>query len=194
MIKTIGFFKQDISKHLKKILMTNNYIFLFHEHGIEIGNISDQSIFIQKYILLYENIEIFEKEKKLLISISINKYLDFRKCIEENYDKIQILKSSTYGNIGKLIVLKNNINKNLNILEKRDEITIEVKNAKKSASPFTEKRNNFNIDNNSFSSQKKTKSKNANDNPRDNENIPNDTNPNQLKKKKKKFEKKNKKI
>ena len=52
MIEKCGFLTK-LSKYARKILAKSEDIFLFHDQGIEIGNLNYQTIFVQKYIILY---------------------------------------------------------------------------------------------------------------------------------------------
>ena len=107
-----------IYQNQEKIIAKNNNIFLFHKLGIEIGSLDQQGVFIQKYIICYKSKEIFEYEKKYLISNSITKYISSRICVDNDYNNIQILMSKENENIGKLIVLKKNNNNDYKLNDK----------------------------------------------------------------------------
>ena len=109
----IKFGLKELDKYKKEILAKNDEIFLFHQKGIEIGKINNEAIFIQKYILLFEDKNIFKEEKTFLLSKPIKDYINHRYCNEQIDNNIQILKHNEKGKIGKLIILKNDINNNI---------------------------------------------------------------------------------
>ncbi len=109
----IKFGLEELDKYKKEIYSKNDEISLFHERGIEIGKINKEAIFIQKYILLFKDKDFFNEEKDFLLSNSIKDYINLRYCNEQIHNNIQILKHNEKGNIGKLIILKNDINNNI---------------------------------------------------------------------------------
>ena len=148
-LKKIGLIPSE--EYYKEILAKDNKIFLFHEEGMEIGNINNEAIFIQKYILCYKNSIIFENEKKyLLYSLfsNMHNYLRHIHCSEENINNVQKI---TRNNdiIGKLIILKNN---NDEIMKKK-----RAKTTEKEKKLIYDKKNRTNDDNINYANTENNK-------------------------------------
>ena len=88
----------------KKIFIKNNNIYIMYLKKIIIGILNNELIFIPKYILSYDTPDIFESEKKIILSETIEKYIKSVNCDIDNYN-LQELKQ--YNNkLGQLIIRK----------------------------------------------------------------------------------------
>ena len=69
----------------KKIKIRNKTIFLYNNNTYEIiiGNLN-KVIFIMNYILKYNNSNVYQSDKKKLFENSINDYIKYRNCKNDN--------------------------------------------------------------------------------------------------------------
>jgi len=93
----------DIIKK-KKIYSKNNNIYIMYLKKIIIGILNNELIFIPKYILSYDTPEIFESEKKIIQSETLEKYITSLNCDLDNFN-LQDLKQYN-KKLGQLIIRK----------------------------------------------------------------------------------------
>ena len=105
-IKSI-FNDNEMNIKSKNIFFSKNSIYEINEKKVIIGNLNGELLFIPKYIIVYDSIEIFESEKNSLLENAIENYIKEFKC-DLNNPYSQILKNNK-GNIGKFIVLQKGI-------------------------------------------------------------------------------------
>ena len=67
--------------------------------------INDNLLFTTKFLFLYNNFIILEREFNLLFQHKIKEYIKFRECLE-TYKNIQTLIEGKNNKIGNMIVLK----------------------------------------------------------------------------------------
>ena len=98
---------ENIAKLTYKIKVKNKYIYLIgiNSNSISIGSINDNLLFTTKFLFLYNNFIILEREFNLLFQHKIKEYIKFRECLE-TYKNIQTLIEGKNNKIGNMIVLK----------------------------------------------------------------------------------------
>ena len=101
----------------KKLFTNNNDIFLIDNNKITIIDYDENMLFIPKYVILYNNLELIKSEKEELYSYSKEEYIKLRGCKENNY-KIQTLMKEN-NKIGSLLILndisKSDISKSIEV-------------------------------------------------------------------------------
>ena len=101
-----------------KLFNKDNKICFYYNNNIIIGNINEKHIFTSSTILSYKSLDIFNNEKKIFLSHSINKYFALRNCKQNNLNKL-ILINENNEEIGELILL---LHKNKNAKNKKISI------------------------------------------------------------------------
>ena len=98
---------ENIAKLSYKIKVKNKYIYLIgiNSNSISIGSINDNLLFTPKFLFLYNNFIILEREFHLLFQKTIKEYIRIRNCLE-TYKDIQTLIEGKNNKIGNMIVLK----------------------------------------------------------------------------------------
>ena len=110
LIRYLIFQNEELKIKKAKVLVKNEFIYLFHSLNIEIGKINNELIFNPIYIFKYNSKEIYQIEKKNISKYEITDYIAFRNCQENNYN-LQELINNYNKNIGHLIILKDIYNK-----------------------------------------------------------------------------------
>ena len=100
-------FNKEINFQTKKLCVNFRELFLFDENNfVMFGNLNEL-IFVIKYVILFKSSEIFNSEKKLLLSLnSFNKYLIKRKAEIDSLNKQQLYNEQNQI-IGQLIFIGN---------------------------------------------------------------------------------------
>ena len=98
---------ENIAKLSYKIKVKNKYIYLIgiNSNSVTIGIINDNLLFTPKFLILYNNFIILEREFNLLFLKPIKEYIRIRNCLE-TYKNIQTLIEGKNNKIGNMIVLK----------------------------------------------------------------------------------------
>ena len=109
----------------KQLFIKEDNLYLIDDNSINIGNINNQLLFIPKYIIFFDNLRTLNEEREKLFKLSINDYIESRKCLENN-DNIQTLIQENNEEIGKLIVLEAAHQKNFKTIKtSKNNIAIE---------------------------------------------------------------------
>jgi hypothetical protein len=116
----------------KKIYAKNNNVYIMYLKKIIIGILNNELIFIPKYILSYDSTEIFESEKKILQSETIENYIKSLNCDIDNFN-LQELKQYN-KKLGQLMIRK-------------DKYLENSKNLKRSISKFRKNINSSSLAN-----------------------------------------------
>ena len=111
------FQKEEIdSIKKKKIYAKNNNIYIMYLKKIIIGILNNELIFIPKYIFSYDSLEIFESEKKIIQSETIENYIKSLNCDIDNFN-LQDLKQYN-RKLGQLIIRKDKYLENFKKLKR----------------------------------------------------------------------------
>ena len=123
-------------KPKKLVKLDNNNLILIDKYNMNIitGKINGDKqtlnsinipIFTIKYIFIYKSLEIFNKEKELLLDKSIDSYINYRKCNNYESNRQILIQKKDNKELGDLFVLTDtntiNINKIIfNIINKNN--------------------------------------------------------------------------
>ena len=101
----------NITVEPKEIFISqDNYIYILDSLQIYFWKIDDKLLFTIKYIFLYDSINIFNQEKKIINSNPIIEYIQQRKCNQNGAILQDLWDNESSQKIGKFITL-NNISK-----------------------------------------------------------------------------------
>jgi hypothetical protein len=108
-IEEFLFKDKNISTKPNMIFSRDKNIYLIDSIKIIFGNINEHLLFIPEYIFSYNNITNFNKEKELIYSIPITKYIKQRKCQLNNSNSQNLIDNNIPSEIlGQFITLNNN--------------------------------------------------------------------------------------
>ena len=150
-ISYLFFENKNIQLFQIQLLSKDEDIYIFFKNNIEIGYINEKLIFIPKYYLYFNSINIFKQDKKTILANKNEDYIKFRKCFNYKYEP-QSLINQYKQSIGFLIVLPNK-----NIKYKNKSVFNKKKIPKNSKVKNNRENISFNINRDKFISSKTPK-------------------------------------
>jgi hypothetical protein len=134
-IKKWGFKSEEVqlNNFQINIKVMNKHIYLYNQKKIVIGNIKNK-LFNIKYILFYNSIDIYNKEKDYISKLSFENYIQKRNLVDSD-SNIKILIDEKGNNLGKIYYFSNinNIiftNKKNNSNNRAKTVVVKNKNRK----------------------------------------------------------------